>query len=372
MSNKNPVIKSIERGFKGLTRTCARRIYRNAQVSLPLSWNKVRSILILRNDKIGDMVVTLPLFNILKENKPDLRLAVLASPVNSGLAQHFPAVDIVYCFPKNIFKRLRLITAIRREKYDVCLNLVFNRSSNIGILANWLVPAGIKIGRFNPNHNFYYNATVELTRGSLPMTDLILTFAARALPVAIRPEARQPSLPLSAENLQTAEKYCLKNKIKAYIVINISAGQPRNIYPRQHWVEVCRLIGAKSRLPLVLIYSPRDRAAAISIVKTCPEIEVSTYDSGPDLLNVAALLIRAIAAVSTDTAIVHFASACGTPVVALYSGKTALWREWVPYGVKHKVLFPGNGADIGTIAPQTVAAALGSLLSPSCTELGKL
>ena len=50
---------------------------------LPLNHNKINSILILRPDKLGDMIATIPAIHELKSKLPHVRIEVVASPRNN-------------------------------------------------------------------------------------------------------------------------------------------------------------------------------------------------------------------------------------------------------------------------------------------------
>lgn len=58
------------------------------------------NLLITRHDKIGDFVVTLPLFKAIKEQYPDVKLTALVSKVNFPFAQSIEFIDDVILFDK--------------------------------------------------------------------------------------------------------------------------------------------------------------------------------------------------------------------------------------------------------------------------------
>jgi ADP-heptose:LPS heptosyltransferase len=60
-----------------------------------------RNILFLRYDRIGDMVITTPVFRELKREYPEINISVLASKVNQTILDNNPYVDKVYINFKN-------------------------------------------------------------------------------------------------------------------------------------------------------------------------------------------------------------------------------------------------------------------------------
>ncbi len=81
-----------------------------------------RNILFLRYDRIGDMVITTPVFRELKREYPEINISVLASNANQTVLHNNPYVDKVYInYKNNLFKDLPTLLKLRNNKYDVCV-----------------------------------------------------------------------------------------------------------------------------------------------------------------------------------------------------------------------------------------------------------
>ena len=61
----------------------------------------VKKVLFFRYDRIGDMVITTPVFRELKQAYPDIEITVLASKVNQEVLANNPYVDKIYINHKN-------------------------------------------------------------------------------------------------------------------------------------------------------------------------------------------------------------------------------------------------------------------------------
>ena len=59
------------------------------------SSEKVRSIIVVKWDEIGDMLTAVHVFELLKQNYPGVEITVLCKPFVSSLIQTDPNVDII-------------------------------------------------------------------------------------------------------------------------------------------------------------------------------------------------------------------------------------------------------------------------------------
>ena len=81
-----------------------------------------RNILFLRYDRIGDMVITTPVFRELKLAYPEINISVLASKLNRGVLVNNPYVDKIYTNHKNnLLGDLPTLLKLRKMKFDVCV-----------------------------------------------------------------------------------------------------------------------------------------------------------------------------------------------------------------------------------------------------------
>ena len=77
---------------------------------------KSKKVLILKYDRIGDMIVTTPIFRELKHAYPNIEISVLASQVNKDVIKYNPYVDDIYInYKNNIFTDLPTLLKLRKE-----------------------------------------------------------------------------------------------------------------------------------------------------------------------------------------------------------------------------------------------------------------
>ena len=80
-----------------------------------------KKVLMLRYDRIGDMIIATPVFRELKREYPDIEISVLASKSNFIVLKNNPYVDKVYVNNKNnFFLDLPTLLNLRKKRIDVC------------------------------------------------------------------------------------------------------------------------------------------------------------------------------------------------------------------------------------------------------------
>ncbi|RME24208.1 MAG: hypothetical protein D6800_08975, partial [Candidatus Zixiibacteriota bacterium] len=90
-------LKPLEHAYKAfLFRLFSRRLKRASRDFRPLDPNGLRRILFIRPEKIGDMVVSFPVFDALRQAYPHLKLYLLASPTCYPVVQHDPRFEKIY------------------------------------------------------------------------------------------------------------------------------------------------------------------------------------------------------------------------------------------------------------------------------------
>ncbi len=91
--------------------------------------SKKINICIIRNDKMGDMILTLPIIREIKDSYPNSNINVICSNSNFFLCEEAPFVDRYYIFDKkdNFVSKLIYFVNQRKNSYD----LLFNFSQDI-------------------------------------------------------------------------------------------------------------------------------------------------------------------------------------------------------------------------------------------------
>jgi len=87
------------------------------------------NICIIRNDKMGDMILTLPIIKAIKNSYPNSKITVVCSNINSFLCKEASFVDTYSIFDKSdkLLSKIKFFRKFRKSSFD----FIFNFSQDI-------------------------------------------------------------------------------------------------------------------------------------------------------------------------------------------------------------------------------------------------
>lgn len=354
-------LEKMERLLRsGIVYPFLRGLFKNPVSENPLDLAGVQRMLVFRFDRIGDTIVTLPILRALKRRSPHMRLTVLASKSNAELLQCCDAVDEVVTLERSWIKLPGQVLELRLMRFDVVMNFVFNQTTTPAILANVIAPNGVKVGQGPEKYGFYFNRLVKVPRFKRHMTEQLAVFVEETFGIRLSDAELQPGIDIPVEQQNSVDAWLRHNALTRrskgdstglpYIVFNLSAGERERELSETQAGSVASDLGSSRAFRTVVVYAPQDDAAARMLAtrqefRSC--IVFETQGTTP-LAQLASLIGGAIAVVTPDTAVIHFASAMGTPVAGLY-GEDYKGVEWGPFRVLHKIIRSEAERPVSTI-----------------------
>jgi ADP-heptose:LPS heptosyltransferase len=312
----------------------------------------VRSIACLRPGKLGDMIVSTPLFSALRQHGGVTRLAVLCSAENEPVIRHNPHVTVVR--PVNFHRIGGVINAVRwlrQERFDALIDLTpgFSRTNFLisQLAGRGVLRAGIEKGSAADRYH------VHIGGRNTHLADRILD-AGEALTGARFPRPRPFEIYTAPDERDAAAEFIVRNKGSGpLIAVNLSAGSPERQWAYGNFAELTRTlvsaVPAGAKLALIAVGAQREwaerLAAADSWCVVVPELSFLTIT---ELISACSLLV------SCDTALIHAAAARKVPVVGLYTAHAENLTRWGPYGVASEVIQSSSAKSVNAIWPEAV------------------
>ncbi len=371
-----PFIRRLELAWRhGVAYPLLRLLFNNSGLSEPIDVHTIRSLLILRYDRLGDMVVTTPILRALRQASPNLRIGVFASEANAVLLKDNPNVSHVYVLRSNWLGLVRELLRARKARYDVVLNFIFNRTSSAGILANLAAPHGVKVGQGDEKYRFYFNKLMKLDRRQKRMVETLDTIVQDVFGGTVRVNDHQFEVFPGEAHFQAVRAFMgvhglrrreMDGRGQPFVVFNISATDAVRKLTWDQIEDIIRQGGNWISRRMVVICAPGDLAELRSrTARLGFERQVPVYPDkgGPaPILEIAALIGEAECVVTPDTAIVHFASAMRTPLLAVYTPLQDA-HEWYPVGVPFKAIMAAAGEPASRVPAETIIAEMNDFLS---------
>lgn len=310
--------------------------FNNYRVDFPIEKSKVQRILILRYDVLGDIVVSLPSFNLLRKNLSKAKICVLASDSNHIFLKGNDDVDEVVVFSSNLVQKFVLILKLRKKKFDVIINFVLNKTTKAGLIANFINPNAIKINIGHQNRNpLYYKlfnilVPLELVQ-NLHMADLLCKYVGLVFGIDYFDNLSENyKLKLPVDSKKKALEFIQNIPSKHLLFFNISAGEPERIWLKERYIELLHLL-CKSypKLGIIISSHPNDFYIISDILNEGIENVYFLYPVN-SIWDVVSIINFCDVVFSPDTSIVHISHMLKKTTIVLAKPRRTNIKVWLP------------------------------------------
>ena len=313
-------------------------------------------VLIMRQDRIGDMIMTLPLLRRLREIHPDLSIAIVASESNSVILKYERDIRVIL-YDKSPGKFISSLHAAREFMPDAVVDMHMHDSTTSFIYA---VFSGAKWKlHIDRENRLPFNIRVEASQDGHIMD----AFTGLLSGLGKKVETEELVREISLSDIETDFALCFWSGLDVApedcIAVNISAGEENRWWGVDRYREVCRGIMSLGMKPL-LLYAPEQQKIAESIV--LPEAETLLSPLTPTVLHVAALLRNVRLLISPDTSVIHIAASSGIPVVGMYLPFDPSLPKWYPWRVDRRILMSEDHRSLESISPESVIRGVREIL----------
>ena len=304
---------------------------------------KSKKILIFRYDRIGDMILTTPLFRELKKAYPEIEISVLASKANKDVLRYNPYIKQTYTNYKNnlLFDFYSLIK-LRLKNFDVCIELEHSIVPHTIIRHKIIKPKKIisvyKYERYSVKakelklYDYFTNKN-ENNHFSSIWLDTLTFFGLSSL-------SSNYDFFLGDYENQKAKLFIsnIANKLK--IGINVEAFSPDKRLKTSELIRICENIyKEKKDIKIILLSTPKYRKSLLKIVSEMNLSFVCLSYETKTIIDVASLINQIDIIISPDTSIIHIASAFNTPVISIHENNKKSFRLWAPKSSLSKTIF---------------------------------
>ncbi|MEO7086500.1 MAG: glycosyltransferase family 9 protein [Gemmatimonadaceae bacterium] len=350
-----PALQAIEEAarralFTSLMRrtTRGRTGHSNERPSLR---NRPFRVLVIMEDAIGDMVLSLPAIRAIAESHAHSVVDVVTWPIPAQMLEGASYIRNTIVFPRGDHRRLHAANAIRKHgPYDVVVDgMVLCRHVRSRSFAMMLASgAHTWIGEDDRGSDYLLSVTVP--RAEAPVTHLarMLSLATPFYEVPLSPS--RPQLAVSDEERSSAARLWGHARSGPRILVNVSTNGSERQWPREAFREVVRHIRKRSVVANVIVIGmERDRVLAEFVAEGAVRVVM------PNIRELLSLIESAELVVSPDTSVCHMASAFLRPLVSIHNSQKAQWLPFDTPGVR--VIGPAP-EDLSLVTLDRVCAAI--------------
>ena len=295
---------------------------------------EIKRILVARTDKIGDLVLSIPSFFMLKKMYPNAELIVLVRGYNADIVRNLSYIDRVIKIDG--FTKDELLEKIAYFKADVFIALY--NDSYIASLAK-ASKAKIKIGPISKLSSFFtYNKGIRQQRSKSIKNeaeynlDLVAKLDKERYDEIFELNTK---IELSEENRNVANLYFSENNIngKVLVVNPFMGGSAKNITDEQYINILKKVKQETPNLNIIITCHISDEERAEKLRLALAQENIFVFANGASILNTAAIIERANVYFGGSTGPTHIAGALRKKIVAIYPNKkTQSPTRWGIYG----------------------------------------
>jgi len=302
------------------------------------------NILIVRTDRIGDVVLTTPVIAALHARWPQARLTMLVTPLTRELVAGHPYLHEVLLDDRRGRHRGaagfgRLVREIRKRNFDTAIVYHTKRRTNALCFLSG-IPR--RIGYRNDKWGFLLTRQIPdqrhrgLKHEARYCLDVLKVLGiedgVEDIRISIQPEAEQ----WAARLLEKAGP-----GQKKVVVVHPDASCPTKKWPDHRFIELMQRMRQEFSCFFIIIGTPANKATAAGLMDAVKG-DILDLTGKTSVAQLVSLLRRSHLLVSNDSGPVHVAAGVGTPVVSIFTrNQPGINPErWKPLGEKSRVVAP--------------------------------
>ena len=308
----------------------------------------IHRILIVRNDRIGDVILTLPIAQVLRNYFPSAHIAMLIQRYTAEVVEDSRFVDhiVFYDDGQRSVPMFHLVSTLRRERFDI----VFHMRPRFRLaLMTWIARIPVRVGTGYRWYSFLFNNKVYEHRKDAQFHELEYNLhLLRAIGIDVPEGSVKPSLSVRQESVDVVKRLLTESgfsESETLVILHPGSGRSARDWSAEKFGELGKKL---SQLPgvKILVIGGRGEEALVSRIQTMIGSGSQAWVDRLTLREYAALAKQAKLFVANSTGPIHIAAAVVTPVIGLYPQVTALSaKRWAPY-TERKTIFSPVGKPI--------------------------
>jgi heptosyltransferase III len=301
-----------------------------------------KNLLIVRTDRIGDVVLSLPLVQEIKKHYPDCRITFLLREYTLALAEGNPFIDEIHLLKSDGSKTLFLknINEIKSKNFDTVIIVYPTFQISLILFLSMIrnrVGTGYRWYSFLFNKKFYehrkYAEKHELEYNMSLLEKIGIKYKRGEIPgfyLKVNERAKNKVTEVLKENRIDPGK-----KI---IILHPGSGGSAVDLPLERFRELVEKITHSTDCEIIITGSADEKGKCESLVLNT---KIRNFAGALDLYELVAVIDFSYIFISNSTGPLHIAAALGKHVIGFYPKVLACSaRRWGPYTDKGYIYTP--------------------------------
>lgn len=302
-----------------------------------------KKLLIVRTDRIGDVVLSLPLAELIKRKYPECKVSYLVREYTSCLVKNHPFIDSYLILKENSNKTLIFenVQQIRKYNFDTCL--IVYPTFHTALIA---FLSGIK-NRVGTGYRWYsllFTHRIFEHRKYAEKHELeynINLLSAFGINEKVSPTNVNFYVKVSEASKTKIENLLAEKKVKSrkpIIIIHPGSGGSAVDLPLSRFGELVSLISNQIDAEIILTGSVSEKTLCDKLVVS---ERIKNFSGLLTLSELTALIDKADLFIANSTGPLHIAAALNKYIIGFYPKiLSCSAKRWGPYSNKSKVFVP--------------------------------
>jgi heptosyltransferase-2 len=301
-----------------------------------------KRILVIRLDRLGDVILSTPVLQALRSHFPHAFIAMMVQPACHDVVEGNPYLNEVILYDKesahhSVAATIRFARTLRQFEFDTALVL---HPSNRSHWIPWLARIPVRIG-YDRKCGWLLTHRIPHLKQEGQKHEAIYTLELLEL-FGISPATPKSFVPIHDWAKQRVDALFTESSIQPsdqLVAIHPSASCISKRWMPDRFAQVADRLITEQGIKICLVAADTDALYAHQVAQGMRRVPVN-FAGRLSVAELAALLARCRLLISNDSGPVHVAAAVGTPVVDIFGrnqrGLSPL--RWDPLGEGHIIL----------------------------------
>jgi len=303
---------------------------------------KIKNILIIRPDALGDLALITPAISLIKQKYPQTQIYCLVREYSKDLLANNPDVtgivlDEIFEDQANIPKIYEFSKKIKAQNFD--LSVHFYNEFAYALLAKL---SGIK-NRIGDGYSKPLLYPLYTLRANQNWKDFTLHEVEHNIlllePLDIELQEYSPKMNIVPDQ-SVVQKIRKENNLLSsdYIVgIHLGTGRGNKAWLPERYAEIIDYLAEHLKAKIILTGSSKEAPAASTVLRLCKSKPINLV-AQTSLSELIAIISTYNIYIGVDTGPLHIAAALGIPTVAIFPTKFVKPTEWGPWHTSHVIV----------------------------------